>query len=598
MRSKSQPTQGYTVYAVSGTNTVSFTIDFRDADTANLLGFAFERVNLSTGEKKVPKGYKVFGSVIPNPDKDTSVETFKHPIQSFVWDDFTCTAGESYKYAIYPMTGKPNALKKNDPITIQIETEPYYTTGEHDVFFNSGVASSQAYARKFNNLRPDKITDPILKAECKQWLSRELDDAILKFIGQAAKGDMLYACFYEFRYEPVVTAFKKAIDKGVKVKIIIDAKNNPKLNEENEMVSFPRDANLKMLQDIGIALDQNIILREANKGSIQHNKFIVFQKGGEAAPAQVWTGSTNISEGGFHGQTNVGHWIRNKETATAFKKYWTILSVDPGQLDNGDDAGDKAKMASLRLDIEKLYGNFEFRDWNDIQQGITCIFSPRSTEKVLKSYAAMFDSADVMACVTLAFGVNDVFKQALVDNLNTDQLSFMLLEKPDEPKKLKDGKKPKKPFVYINAKQNVYKAWGAYLNDPLYQWTREVSTRQLKLNTHVAYVHSKFMLIDPLGDDPVVITGSANFSGPSTTSNDENMVIIRGNRRVADIYYTEFNRINNHYYFRAVYNKVNKDDGAKRKSLFLAETAAEWLEDYKPGTLKYKKVVARSTMDV
>ena len=58
------------------------------------------------------------------------------------------------------------------------------------------------------------------------------------------------------------------------------------------------------------------------------------------------------------------------------------------------------------------------------------------------------------------------------------------------------------------------------------------------------------MLIDPLGEDPVVIVGSANFSAASTDSNDENMLVIRGNKAVADIYLGEFMRLFSHYAFR------------------------------------------------
>jgi phosphatidylserine/phosphatidylglycerophosphate/cardiolipin synthase-like enzyme len=58
------------------------------------------------------------------------------------------------------------------------------------------------------------------------------------------------------------------------------------------------------------------------------------------------------------------------------------------------------------------------------------------------------------------------------------------------------------------------------------------------------------MLIDPLGDDPIVVAGSANFSAASTANNDENMVIIRGNTRVADIYLGEFMRLFSHHAFR------------------------------------------------
>ena len=51
------------------------------------------------------------------------------------------------------------------------------------------------------------------------------------------------------------------------------------------------------------------------------------------------------------------------------------------------------------------------------------------------------------------------------------------------------------------------------------------------------------MLMDPLSIDPIVVTGSANFSKVSTNDNDENMLVIRGDQRVADIYFTEFNRL-------------------------------------------------------
>lgn len=93
-------------------------------------------------------------------------------------------------------------------------------------------------------------------------------------------------------------------------------------------------------------------------------------------------------------------------------------------------------------------------------------------------------------------------------------------------------------------------------------------------NTHVAYIHSKFLLRDPLGSDPIVVTGSANFSESSTKDNDENMLIIRGNQRVADIYFTEFNRLFNHYYFRSVRQSLRRRDGdepATGASLFLSE---------------------------
>ena len=67
------------------------------------------------------------------------------------------------------------------------------------------------------------------------------------------------------------------------------------------------------------------------------------------------------------------------------------------------------------------------------------------------------------------------------------------------------------------------------------------------------------MLIDPLSIDPTIITGSANFSGASQESNDENMLVIRSDRRVADIYFGEFMRIFDHLYARYLSKKIEEE---------------------------------------
>lgn len=597
MRFKSKKTSGYIVYAVSGTNTVSFAIDFREADTAGLLGFAIERINKKTGDRKYADGFKVFKEVFPDPDQNTIVSTYTQPVQSFVWDDFTCYDNTEYEYLFYPVKGTPKNLDRTGkPISLEVKTEATFSKNEHDIFFNRGVASSQAYRRKFFNLAPDKIIDPGMKKSALSWLSRQLDDAILKFIGQAKSGDTLLGCFYEFHYTPVVQAFKEAIDRGVKVKIIIDAKENEHTDNKGKFhESFPRKVNLDTLSDVGISSTKSagiIYKREANKNSIQHNKFIVYiDKNKQNKATEVWTGSTNISMGGIHGQTNVGHWIRNNHVAEKYVAYWEILSKDPGGREEDDNSTVRIKNKDLKDSVEALQANIEFTSWDDIPQGITPIFSPRSGTSILETYVAMFDNAESMACVTLAFGINKLFKDYLEDNTDADHIAFLLLEKEDKP-----NSRSKTPFRYIGAKQNVYKSWGAYLEDDLYQWTREVSTRHLELNVHVAYIHSKFLLVDPLSCDPVVITGSANFSEDSTNSNDENMVIIRGDQRTADIYFTEFNRLFNHFYFRSVYKNAKENNRTDDTSLYLRPNDS-WLSKYEEGKLRYKRVDMFSKMD-
>jgi phosphatidylserine/phosphatidylglycerophosphate/cardiolipin synthase-like enzyme len=598
MRFKSRKTDGYQVFAVSGTNTISFGIDFDDADTKGLLGFAVERSDPKEKERYFVFGFKVFPSVIPNPDEHTSVKTFDQPVQSFVWDDFTAKPDRAYEYFFHPLKGTPKNLDRSArAISIAIRTEPLFSDLEHDVFFNRGVASSQAYAREFQNKKPDDLVPPAKRKQALEWLSRSLDEALLKFIANARKNDTLLCCFYEFRYRPVADALRQALDRGVNVRLIVDAKVNETTDKDGTFhESFPREANLRMLKDAGLPTKDgtNLTLRKAKPNDIAHNKFMVLLKGQAQAPSEVWTGSTNISDGGIHGQTNVGHWVRNKEVAARFKAYWELLSGDPGPKEGADRSTTLRENKAFRTAVEALLETPA--SFAAIPAGITPIFSPRIGPGVLDMYAHMVDEAKDLSCITLAFTISDVFKQRLRDNTKDSHIAFFLLEKEDKP-----DPKSKKEFVGLNSTNNVYEAWGSFLRGALYQWAKETNAGALGLNQHVSYIHSKFLLMDPLGTDPIVVTGSANFSVASTNDNDENMLAIRGNRRVADIYFTEFNRLFNHYYFRSVQEKTrNLSEEEKRRqneqTLFLAEKD-EWIKKYKPGSLKRKRVDMFRRMD-
>jgi phosphatidylserine/phosphatidylglycerophosphate/cardiolipin synthase-like enzyme len=100
---------------------------------------------------------------------------------------------------------------------------------------------------------------------------------------------------------------------------------------------------------------------------------------------------------------------------------------------------------------------------------------------------------------------------------------------------------------------------------------------------HVFFVHAKVLLIDPLSDDPLICSGSANFSKNSLTANDENMLLIRGNTRVADIYMTELDRIFRHFRARDIINAT----ADQHKNVLLLDTTDSWIEpNFKDGTFK------------
>jgi len=588
MRFKSKKVDGFTIFAVTGVNAISFAIHADAEARRNLLGFTVDRTDFAENHHMTMPGFKVFRSLVPEPHPHLLVSTHDHPIQSLLWDDFTAKEARTYEYQFRPVRGTPYHLDRSAaPLSIKVRTEPLYTSHDHDVFFNRGVASSQAYERKFGNLPPYELKPKSKQEAAIQWLARDLDDAILKFIAGAGKEDSLLCCFYEFHYPLVVEALAAARKKVGELKIIIDAKENGRVDKAGKVQEpFPRAENLKAIRRAGIP-SACIIQRDANASDIQHNKFMVILRGPARTPKEVWTGSTNISEGGVTGQTNVGHWVRDESVAVAFKAYWDLLSGNPGALKGDDRTTSIRKKAAYRAAVEAIGKVPTSRD--QIAPGTTTIFSPRSGDSVLKLYVDLVDHAEDLSCITLAFGVNDLFKNALRNNTAQDHLTFLLLEQKDNK-----NARSTKPFVLVNASNNVYKAWGAYLRDPVYQWAKETNAKLLRINSHVGYIHSKFLLRDPLGQDPIVVTGSANFSVASTNANDENMIVIRGNKRVADIYFTEFNRLFNHFYFRAV--AESRREPSSDASLFLAETPNEWLARYAPGRLGAKRLDAYSRM--
>ena len=94
------------------------------------------------------------------------------------------------------------------------------------------------------------------------------------------------------------------------------------------------------------------------------------------------------------------------------------------------------------------------------------------------------------------------------------------------------------------------------------------------------YIHDKFLLVDPLSNDPLVITGSANFSQPSQRSNDENMLVIRGDTRVADIYFGEFMRIFDHHYARYLVKKLTEEGKHDPNAGYLKVKPEEWTRSH------------------
>ena len=223
----------FSVHAISGTYVVMMGLNAKQEALDGLLGFAIHRTDHTEGRRKWLKGFKTFQETEPNPKPSVLYSTRKHPIQSFRWADYTVQPNHVYTYKVVPLTGTPTNLQQGTLIEVKIASESE-DTGKHAIFFNRGVAASQAYARDFENQDPEDVAD----REAYIWLSRGLEEALITFITQASGPEYgLRAAVYEFNYPPVLNAFKAAADTGADVRIIYDArKNHPKKENEKAIV--------------------------------------------------------------------------------------------------------------------------------------------------------------------------------------------------------------------------------------------------------------------------------------------------------------------------------------------------------------------------
>ncbi|CAL2093031.1 PLD phosphodiesterase domain-containing protein [Tenacibaculum sp. 190524A02b] len=526
-------TNGVSLHVISGTHVALLCIDIDEGSRKNLLGFLLSREDLKTGNITNLSGFKEFEN---KPEKeDTNL------IQAFLWGDYQANPNTEYKYKVIPVYGNPENMEKGEAVEVEISTEDP-GSGTHGVFFNRGTVG-QAYARKFDNKNPDLVPNN----EAYKWLSRGLEEAMLAFINQAENKDYeLRVAAYEFDYVPVIQALYDASKKGADVKIIYDrSKRGPWENTDNAIKNVP-------------GVEKLMIPRSANS-SIKHNKYIVLLY--KEKPIQVWMGSTNFTKGGIFGQSNVGHIVRDEKIANDYFQYWTRLSENPEM-----------------KEIRPLNQEYSPTPTEGVKKGITPIFSPRPDLSALDWYGKQIEEAQQSIGFTAAFGVNQEFADIMSKDDNS--LRYILLEHEGHT------------FDTFKDTPNNKIALGATLTqdeikeEHLTGWEAEHLTG---LNDHVKYLHTKYLFIDPLTEDPMLITGSANFSEASTKNNDENMIIIKGDTGVVDIYLTEFMRLFNHFEFRDEMKSHGKEEDNIQFSDFLA-TDDSWTDVYfKEGTLHLRE---------
>lgn len=535
---------GITINAIAGCYVVLLGLDVTPKLRAGFRGFAIRRTDHTEGETYWMRGTKTFASVEPAPAPGEQFSSRTHPFQSFQWSDYSAKPNHEYTYEVFALYGPPNALEERHKASITVRTEAIVGV-EHTVLFNRGAPATQEYARRFQNRWPSEIGQAAY-----DWLSRGLVEGIRAFISRAQDESWaLKGAFYEFQWPSVLEVLREAKLRGVKVAVVFDdidnatgphAKNEAAIKEEKlKSVCFPR----------------------AN-GTLMHNKFLVLLKNGK--PRAVLFGSTNLTENGLYGHANCVHIVENADIAAKYLTYFEKLAEDPETSTRVSD------YKEWTIEETPAPASQYFAD-------MAPVFSPRANLDALDWYASRAAATEGGLFMTFAFGMNEQFRE--VFGAKDDVLRIGLMEKEWNGR----GKEAQIAAIRkLQALPNVVIAIGNRI--PLTgfdQWLGELDRITGHVNVH--WVHLKFMLVDPLSANPTVITGSANFSNASTTTNDENMLVIQNNTRVADIYMGEYMRLFSHYAYRqavAIFLEKNPDKTPEDfEQRFLIEDG-DWTRPY------------------
>lgn len=558
------------------------------------MGFSIYRIDDKNNETPLPSQ-----AVFKGQTKSKGQTTKEFPIQKFYWKDVYArpiaeeTGNRKFRYKIVPLKGKPGKLVEMTELPFIVSNEVEISSsvdGNINAYFNRGLISTQKVSRYFNGKQSKKsLLDSVAKIEdpLRASLSGDMVEALTGFLAKAKTAGKVYAALYELGDEELIQQLEGL---GNRLNIILsDAKG--KEDDDTQPKYEAKDGKMKYHQK---TIDNNQDGRDRlektteNKwdrimpdNHIGHNKFLVYTDKNNN-PKSVLLGSTNWTSTGLCTQTNNTLVIDDVNLAKRYLDYWKKLKEDN---ENADGDPKSLQGEDLRnwdangLELKKIENIDSLQSWFSPNTP-----KPRSSKKTNEKRP--LDMEDVVshingaehAILFLAFypgspsianwsalalkKKKDLFVRGCVTNKSASEGFYYDLKGITPPKKLKGEKNP--------IKQD-YRVFGAEAFDSKMpkSWQKEI------LNAGFAIIHDKVMVIDPFSENCVVITGSHNLGHKASFDNDENLVIVKGNKKLALAYATHILDVYDHFSFRYWFKKFGKTDDYNLES-----ESEKWLGKY------------------
>jgi phosphatidylserine/phosphatidylglycerophosphate/cardiolipin synthase-like enzyme len=321
-------------------------------------------------------------------------------------------------------------------------------------------------------------------------LDRAIDDTLIAYINRATESiDIAIYNFNNTGISNITTALNAAYDRGVNIRVVydsnIDASGVQGLNAAIGTMASP--------------------ISNYPVYGIMHDKFVIIDAYADDPDLPlVWTGSTNFTDGQINTDPN------------------NVIIIQ-----------DKSLAIGYTLEFNEMFGSSGLQPDPEVSK-----FGPDKTDNTPHHF--IIGGKEVESY----FSPSDQVNSKLLDNLNTADhdlsIATMLITKTDIGYAISDkasaGVDAK---VLINVKENSSETVVNTLKSALSQNFRETGESGI--------MHDKYMIVDEgaVNSDPLVLTGSHNWSSSADLRNDENTLVIH-DATLANIYYQDFmGRFNN-----------------------------------------------------
>jgi phosphatidylserine/phosphatidylglycerophosphate/cardiolipin synthase-like enzyme len=474
----------------------------------------------------------------PTIDKNKAIE---FPIQRFMWWDYYVAPDDKVAYSVIPVVGKSkDALSLREdlgsPVTPQMQI-----TGECSAhvsaYFNKGIVAAQWVARAVDKEpKTKKLKDIVAtpKDPLREELSGLLRPRILDLLAKTkAANGKIYAALYELNDPELIPALV-AFGQDCNL-ILANGAFKPPDNDENKAIRAQLKTKIRVYDRI------------VGSPHFGHNKFVVFCDS-TGKPERVLTGSTNWTSSGLCTQANNGLIIDDPAVAQNFLDAWNRIHA-AGNEYPATLAAANSSSTTFQVDGCKITPWFvptshaQDLDYarkliSNAKEGILFLFFNPGTfqpDSTPEKWTLLQNILNRHHQENNAYYDPNLYIKGVVNQ----EIPY-LTEGPSA------GKKPPSASMDPTAPSNSVALYNsgieppqrlthdvlvpANIKDKSDAWEKEL------LGASMVNIHSKVIVLDPFGENPVVMTGSHNLGYKASSENDDNLVIIEGHAPLAAAY--------------------------------------------------------------